>query len=118
MYIVYVKSRDSVGLVGMGWTRLRAGWSVVRISAVGSILSLLQNARTCLIWGPLSFLISGYQGSILGVRWQGVRFATPPFLVLTLRMSGSIPLLPPCLHAMDRVNVTFTFMCTVATVAL
>ena len=47
IYIVYVKSRDSVGQVGMDWTRLRAGWSGVRISAVGSVLSLLQNAPTC-----------------------------------------------------------------------
>jgi hypothetical protein len=45
-FVVYEKSPDSIGLVGVGWTRPRDGMSMVRISEVGRDLSLPQNVRT------------------------------------------------------------------------
>ena len=53
--------------------------------------------RSSRLWGPPGLLRNGCRSALLGQSG---------YLLLRLRMSGVIPLIPPpvCLHDMDRVN--------------
>ena len=81
---MYVPYQRVVGI------RPRAVWLGVRISAGTKNFSLLQK-RLYRLYAALGLLLSGYQGAFL---WVMRPEREVDHLVLMLRMSGAIPLLP------------------------
>ena len=67
------------------------------------------------LWGPLSFLFSGYQMLFSSGK---VELASHLSLVVRLKMSAYMPFLPLiCLHNRDRNNFTFHYIHIVGRVA-
>ena len=63
----------------------------------------------CTDWllGPPSLLSMGTRALSPGVEWWRMKLTTHPHLVQRLRMSGTIPSLPTCLHGVQEDNFTF-----------
>jgi len=58
--------------------------------------SSFSSIRPYLLCDPPSLLSNGYRSSFAGISGRGVKLTTYLHLMLRLRMSGAIPLLPLC----------------------
>jgi len=89
-------------------TRLRVGWSRVRIPIVTGDFSVLQNVQEGL-WGPPSLLFNGYGVVFPGAKRLGrdVEHSTPLIAQVKNEYSSTVPLFTPiCLHGVDRDSFT------------
>jgi hypothetical protein len=88
-------------------TRLRAGRSGVRIPAEVRDFSFLQNLPY-LLWGLVSLVFNGYQGSFPGVKRPGREVNHSPPSSAEVKNEWSYTSTPPiCLHCVDRENFAF-----------
>jgi hypothetical protein len=79
-----------VGVVSTPWVRRFC----IRIAG-NSYRFISVPGRPYQLWGPPSFLFSGYRGYYRGVNRPGVKLTTHLHLVLRWRMNGAVPLLHP-----------------------
>jgi hypothetical protein len=74
----------------------------------GKKFPLLQN-RPDWLWGPPSLQFSGWQGSLLKVKWPGHEADHSPPSNVKVKNEWILYAPPLCLHCVDRDNFTFFF---------